>query len=349
MSTKWIATLVWVAAALACSPLAAQEGTDYSQASTWRIEMANDVVFDSDNQFTNGFAIQKHGPAASSFDAMGGTAAFGKGLAKFFLPKGDGLTYRESWSFGQNMQTPDDIENPDIILDDLPYLGLLGWSNSFVAFNDERMSGFGWMVGVVGPASQADEVQDWFHNVISADEPLGWDNQLDDEPVLSFFYGKKKKLWRNPSFDGAVTFNAAASNFVSYGELALEMRFGRMPQGFAYVPDPIGRGLHFNATTLDNNQTAIYGTFIVRATGFLVDMLRDGNTFVDDNEWTENNTLDPEDFIAQAMVGFHYERPKWALRFNFWFTTDTVDADSLAGNEDPENRGGTITFDWRFN
>jgi len=49
------------------------------------------------------------------------------------------------------------------------------------------------------------------------------------------------------------------------------------------------------------------------------------------------------------MVGFHYERPKWALRFNFWFTTDTVDADSLAGNEDPENRGGTITFDWRFN
>jgi hypothetical protein len=334
--------------ALTCGNATAQESQDYEQSSMWRFEIANDIIFDSDNQFTNGFALQKHGPVASSLDATGGTAAFGKGLARFFLPSGEGLNYRESWSFGQNMQTPDDIGNPDLILDDVPYLGLLGWSNSFVAFDDQRMSAFGWMLGVVGPASQADEVQDAVHSVTSSDEPLGWDNQLDDEPILSLFYSKKKKIWRNPSFDGALAFNAAASNLMSYGELAMEMRFGRMPQGFAYVPDPIGRGLHYNATIPVDNETAIYGTLVVRATGFLVNMLRHGNTFVDDNPWTENNVLDPEDFVAQVLVGFNYERPKWALRLNFWFTSDSVDPDSLAANEDPENGGGTITFDWRF-
>ena len=340
----WAVLLV----ALACGNATAQESPDYSQSSTWRFEFANDVLFDSDNQFTNGFALQKHSPIASSLDATGGTAAFGKGLARHFLPNEEGLNYRESWSFGQNMQTPEDIENPDLILDDLPYVGLLGWSHSFVAFDDQRMSAFGWMLGVVGPASQADELQDAVHSAIDADEPLGWENQLDDEPVLSLFYSKKKKLWRNPSFDGAIAFNAAASNFMSYGELAMEMRFGRMPQGFAYIPNPLGRGLHFNATIPNNDQTAIYGTFALRATGFLVDMMREGNTFVDDNPWTENNVLDPENVIGQAFIGFNYERPKWALRFNFWFTTDTVDEDSLAGDEDPDNRGGTITIEWRF-
>jgi hypothetical protein len=348
VNIKWHTTLLALASALVCGTATAQDNTDYSQSSTWRWEMANDVFFDSDNQFSNGFAIQKHGPAASSLDAVGGTAAIGKGLAKFFLPKGDGLTYRESWSFGQNLQTPGDIEHPDIILNDLPYVGMLAWSNSFVAFDDQRMSAFGWMLGVVGESAFGEEVQENVHDWIGADEPLGWEHQLDDEPILSLFYTKKKKLWRKPSFDGALAFNTAASNFVSYGELALEMRFGRMPQGFAYIPDPIGRGLHFNATIPDKDQTAMYGTFVVRATGFVVDMFREGNTFVDDNPWTENNVLDPNDVIGQLVVGFHYERPKWALRFNFWFTSDTVDPDLLPADEDPENRGGTITYEWRF-
>jgi lipid A 3-O-deacylase len=334
--------------ALACGNATAQESPDYSQSSTWRFEFANDVIFDSDNQFTNGFALQKHGPVASSLDATDGTVAFGKGLARFFLPSGEGLNYREAWSFGQNMQTPEEIENPDIILDDLPYMGMLGWSNSFVAFDDQRMSAFGWMLGVVGEKSFGDDVQETIHEWIDAEEPMGWEHQLDDEPIFSLFYTKKKKLWRKPSFDGAVAFNAAASNFMSFGELSLEMRFGRMPQGFAYIPDPIGRGLHYNATIPADDGTAIYGTVVVRATSFLVDMLREGNTFVDDNEWTDNNTVEPEDVIGQVIVGFHYERPKWALRFTFWASTDTVDPDTLVGDEDPENKGGTITYEWRF-
>lgn len=344
----FLMSLITLVFALACGSAAAQESKDYSQTSTWRLELANDVVTDSDNQFTNGFSVQRHGPLASSFEEMGGTAAFGKRLAKFFLPDREGLYYREGWIIGQNMQTPDEITDPDIILNDLPYLGMLAWSNSFIAFNDDSLTGFGWMIGTVGENSFAQEAQEAVHSATGADDPEGWDNQLDDEPILGFFYTKKKKIWRKQNFDGAIAFGGAVSNFVSGAGLGLEMRFGRMPEGFAYIPDPIGAGLNYHPTIPLKGQTAIYGTLSIRARGFVVDMPREGNTFVDDDEWTENNVLDPEGFSGQVYAGFHYERPKWALRFNLWFTTDSVDVDTLPTEQDAENKGGTITYEWRF-
>jgi hypothetical protein len=339
---------VLASALLLLSAGAIAQEQDADQSSTWRIEFANDAFFDSDNQFTNGFTLQKHGPAASSLDATNGTAAFGKWLGRVFLPDSEGLHYREAWSFGQNMQTPDQIELPTLILDDVPYMGLLAWSSSYVAFDDQRMTGVGWLVGLVGPDSYAEDVQKAVHKMSSAEDPQGWDHQLDNEPVLGLYYTKKRKLWRKRSFDGAVAFNAGLSNFMSYGELALEMRFGRMPKGFVYVPDPIGRGLHYNATIPIDDGTAIYGSIILRATGFLVRLPIEGNNFTDNNPWTELNTIEPKDFNSQVIVGLNFERPKWAFRFVVWFASDSVNPDSLLANEDPDNKGGTITIEWRF-
>ena len=103
--------------------------------------------------------------------------------------------------------------------------------------------------------------------------------------------------------------------------------------------------MSYNATIPVKDQTAIYGTLSLRGRGLLVNMPREGNILVDDNEWTDNNVIDPEDFIGVAVAGFHYERPKWALRFNFWYTTDSVDDSTLPPDQDPENSGGTVTFE----
>ena len=231
-------TILYVVASLALSTGVSAQQQDDEQSSTWRFEFANDAFFDSDNQFTNGFALQKHGPIASSLDETTGTAAFGKALARVFLPKTEGLKFREAWSFGQNMQTPEQIELPDIILDDVPYLGVLAWSSSFIAFDDQRMTGFGWLVGLAGPDSFAEDVQKAVHKMSDAQDPQGWDHQIDNEPVVSLFYTKKRKLWRTRHFDGAASFNAALSNFMALGEVAMEMRIGRMPQGFTLPPHP---------------------------------------------------------------------------------------------------------------
>ena len=41
-------------------------------------------------------------------------------------------------------------------------------------------------LGVVGLASHAEDVQKEFHDMIGGDEPMGWDTQLPDEPVITW-------------------------------------------------------------------------------------------------------------------------------------------------------------------
>jgi len=316
---------------------------------TWRFETANDLFFDEDNQFTNGFTFQKHSTVSSDLNDLQGVRAFGKRIARRLLPQDDDLFYRKALTIGQNMATPEDLEDPDIILNDTPYLGYLAVESSWIAYNDERFTGFGITAGIVGKYSGAEQVQKAVHALIDATEPKGWDHQLDTEPGLNFFYMKKRKLWNNPSFDGAVSFDVAAGNILTGADASLEMRFGRKPGGFAYVYDPLGRNMSYDATLpRADGRTELYGTLTLRAWAWAVFLGLEGNTLVSGNEWTDNNTIEPEKVIGQAIVGFHYVRPAWGIHATWTFATDNVDEDSLSPGVDVANRFGAIIFEWRF-
>ena len=316
---------------------------------TWRFEFANDVFFGSDNQFTNGFTFQKFSTISENLDDLAGTWAWGKRIARGILPSKDGLFYRKGITFGQDMQTPEDIEDPDIILDDVPYLGLLASGTSWIAFDDKRFTGYGITVGIVGEYSFAEQLQSAVHELTDSTEPQGWDNQLDNEPVFNFYYMKKRKLWRNRFFDGAFNVGVAAGNFVTSAHVSLETRFGRMPGGFVYLQDPIGTGMAYDATIpREDVRTEIYGSAVVRATGLAVFMPLEGNILVSDNEWTDNNTIDPENFLGQVILGFHIVRPGWGIHVTWFLTTDTVDRDSLSADEDPTADFSTLMIEWRF-
>ena len=87
----------------------AQDVGSSQGAGTWRIEMANDVLFDSDNSFTNGFNIQQHSALFGDIDELPG----GTTLARAILPQGEGLFYRQGWTIGQNIVTPDGLLDPN--------------------------------------------------------------------------------------------------------------------------------------------------------------------------------------------------------------------------------------------
>jgi lipid A 3-O-deacylase len=316
---------------------------------TWRFEIANDLVFDSDNQFSNGLTFQKHSTIGGDLNDLQGVRAFGKGLARKLLPQDNDLVYRKALTVGQILGTPDDLEDPDIILDDAPYFGMLAGQSSWIAFNDTSFTGFAMMIGIVGEYSFAEEVQTGFHSLIDATEPQGWEHQIETEPVLNFYYMKKRKLWNKPSFDGAFNFDVSVGNFITGVDAGIEMRFGRKPGGFSYIPDAIGRSMAYDATLArDDGRTEIYGTLSARAWAWAVFMPAEGNTFVSGNEWTDNNTIDPEKVIGQLTAGFHFVRPSWGLHFTWTFATDNVDQDSLSPGMAVENNYGFIMFEWRF-
>jgi len=314
----------------------------------WRAGWANDEFLGSDNQFTNGLFLQKNSLLADSLEQTGGTPAFGKSLAAWLLPVRDDLLYRETWTIAQNMQTPDDINRRDVILTDVPYVGMLGWTNSFIAFNDQQLTGFQTLLGWVGDLTQADETQKAAHAITGANSPEGWKNQLDNEPLFNVYAMHKQKFYRNGWMDAAWNLDAALGNFFTLGQAALEFRLGDRPAGFAPALTPTGRNIDYDARIPTPGRSYFYASAIVRATGLAFAMPRHGNLLRNDNLWTENERIDPKNLLGQLVLGLHYERARWGLHFTVNLATDAIDPEDGSNLEDPSNNFGILMVEWKL-
>ncbi|WP_429106046.1 lipid A deacylase LpxR family protein [Aeromonas allosaccharophila] len=167
--------------------LLALGGSAYADDGTLTLTVENDVFTGSDNNYTNGVGITWVSGAIDLLDdgPLGQWARFWS-----FLPfvASEGYTTYTSWALAQEINTPDDIRDPDPSVDDQPYSGILFVDSTLYARRWDWTHAWQLKLGVVGPASQADNVQTEFHKLIGADEPQGWDSQLPNEPVVNLTY-----------------------------------------------------------------------------------------------------------------------------------------------------------------
>lgn len=312
----------------------------------WRASWANDEFAGSDNQFTNGVSLQVHSALADSLDATAGTPAFGRSLVGWLLPGRDGLRYRESWTVGHNMQTPDNLRRSDLILDDVPYIGMAGWANSFIALDDRELTGVGTLFGWVGDAMLAEPIQETTHKITGATEPEGWDNQLSNEPLLNLYAVYKRKFLRTEALDAAWSVDAALGNAFTFGQAGLEFRIGDRPSGFTLAPSHVGRNFDYDGRIPSGDGRHFYATVTARVAAFAHALHRDGNLLRDDDPWTENNRIRPEDVIGQMVFGVHWERPTWGIHFDAVLSSDTTDVPNGPGLEDPRNHFAMLSVEW---
>lgn len=324
--------------------------SDGGEQATWRFELYNDRVFRKDNQITSGWSLQNHSAVAGSWDGLEEVPGFVKNLGQKIptLTK-EGLVCRAGIVIGQTIQTPDDLSRSDLIEDDVPYAGSLTLQATWYVFNDEEFRGFGITAGVVGPPSLAREVQNVAHHLTGSTDPQGWDNQLDTEPVINLNYTRKYKIWQggNPaafSGDTALNANVGLGNLLTQAGTALEMRFGyNIPQGFGYVPDPIGLSVHHMATLKprDSRIGSFYATLVLSGSAFVHNIFLDGNMFRD------SHGVDKKPLVAVAVAGLHYEKENWGVHFSVMASSDNVDTGKAPAAEGRE-RLGTIDIEWRF-
>lgn len=315
---------------------------------TWQFEFDNDVFFNKDNKLSSGWSLQKHSAVAGSWEGLEGVPGFVKRLGKN-IPTltAEKLFYRAGIAIGQVIQTPDDLSRSDLITDDVPYAGVLSLQATWYAFNDDEFRGFEITAGVAGPLSLAEQTQKTIHQLIDSADPKGWDNQISTEPVFNFNYMRKQKIWRrgNPAgflFDTAINGNVGLGNLFTQASASLEMRFGyNMPGGFVYIPDPIGLSMHYRASlTPPDSSSSLYGSLVLRGTGFVHNIFLDGNTF------SNSHDVAKEPFVAQAIAGLHYELENWSVHLNLVLTSDNVDTDQVPAAEGREKLG-TIAIEWR--
>ena len=98
---------------------------------------------------------------------------------------------RSSFAIGQSMFTPDDLSATEVVEDDRPYAGWLYFDIGLTANTAARRDLLSLSLGVVGPASYAEQVQTEFHRVINAPIGEGWDNQIRNEPAAMLTYERQ--------------------------------------------------------------------------------------------------------------------------------------------------------------
>ena len=327
-----------------------------SEAGKYRFEFDNDLFVDSDNGFSNGWSFQLHTPTAESWSKIEGPAPYIKTFAAWLPTLTDnGLNNRVSFAIGQVMQTPDDLLNPNPIPNDMPYAGLLTAQLGLIAYNDEEFRGFGFVLGVSGRPSMAEQTQNFVHNASgTADIAQGWDHQLKTEPLLNMTYMRKTKFYRageraNFSFDASVSGEVELGNLVTAAGVRLETRFGNnMPAGFSYYADPIGRSMSYDANLAPANPKAasVYGTVGINASAIAHIFTLDGNVFRDSPAHVDN--IEKEDVVGWLVIGFHYETPAWGLHFQHTITTDVAEEASISATPDTDNTFSSLMFEWRI-
>lgn len=219
---------------------------------------------------------------------------------------------------GMQMYTPEDTSTSLPLPDDRPYAGYV---YAGVVRHDTRLdpdalrrhdeqSSVELDVGLVGPSTRVDDLQDEVHGWFNQQKPEGWDNQLDDEPGLVL---RAARRWRvdygesgwglaydlSPRVDGAL---GNIDTHVGVGGVA------RLGVNLSRALDPT-LGDPRSAARRGERPSSVYVFTGVDGRFVAHNLFLDGNTFEDSLSVTE------ERLVGELELGLGWELG--AFRFSW--------------------------------
>ncbi len=314
----------------------------------WSLGFDNDLFGKSDDFFTAGWSLQRHGVAATSWDELN-LSKPSRWIADFVpgISGGDGQWLRKGIGLNQIIQTPADLKETELIVNDVPYAGVLGVANSWTALSDNRINAFQIYLGILGPASLAEQVQTFVHTDLGmGTDPMGWDNQLSTELIINLNYLLARKIGRIGEIQKGFGADLSYAGDVGLGNLSTQAQIGlyarlgwRLSEGFSQVSDVAGRGIIMNPVLGEplSGKTQFYFSLGVRGTLMAYTVLLDGNTFQD------SHSVDYDHYFAQILLGTHLVHGAWGVHFTLYFNSNPVQ-DLMTS----EPSWGNISVDYRF-
>ncbi|MGQ7847153.1 lipid A deacylase LpxR family protein [Granulosicoccus sp. 3-233] len=143
----------------------------------------NDLFVGEDNGYTNGLGLTFGKGPFREFNDTNLPRWLQPLISNSYLNRGEGMRRGVAHMYAQRMQTPQDITVAEPIEGDLPYAGLLAWQGTFYEYNEFRSDQVSLSLGIVGPASLAEQGQSIIHTITGSDQPEGWNLQLKNELV----------------------------------------------------------------------------------------------------------------------------------------------------------------------
>ena len=289
----------------------------------WSVVWENDAIANDDGGYTNGFALNGGHLLTPENNEQW------EQKATRWLPFPQNTSYQEAVSFqlAHAIYTPSDIDTAELIEDDRPYAGLLLGALNLYRFDTKRSSRYEFVIGVIGPASGAEYIQRYIHDVIGTVDPSGWDHQIGNEIVVRAGY---EQLWR--------LYESELSNGIEYDLLsAADIRAGNLSSdiggGFSFR---FGSGLASSfpmawlipgrtLPALAGSQSGDWNVFATLYANYVFnDITIEGNTFKDSHGVHLVNEQ------ALYVVGGSY-------RFSNWMFSGSVKENSHEFEESGES------------
>ena len=158
-----------------------------------------------------------------------------------FLPGREGEDARNhvAWSLVQQIYTPETISAPEPPPGEAPYAGLLYVDSLIYTRHEDWGQVWHLRAGMVGPSTLGDRTQIQFHELIDADEPMGWDTQLPDEPFLNLGYTFSYE-WVNKVFGNGAMLRVSPLVNAELGTFATALGGGVFVEYGWNLPDALG-------------------------------------------------------------------------------------------------------------
>ena len=278
---------------------------------SWRVvfNIDNDFIVGEDRHYTNGLFLEVIAPqdrvpnwmrrAAWILSPLDPAVADGDASAP--------TDVRWGVAIGHEIYTPENSALRSLDLADRPYAGYF-YARFELARDRHReevekipyVDSLEIDVGVVGPAALARQSQGLIHEITNSPKFDGWDNQLRNEPALTF---RRSRYWRLPgepielgqgiAVDLIGSVIAELGNVKTAGTGGLLLRAGwRLPADFGrgrFVPrDEAGTGFRLYAFAGAEFSAVVQNIFL------------DGNTFRDSHE------VDKRTAVIRAPFGLGF-------------------------------------------
>jgi len=306
---------------------ALERNADVERLSTFVFE--NDMFVLDDGGYTNGFGYNWQYGAFDHFEDR--TPAWMEWVTRnLFIATMPGKQRSVSYGITQEIYTPEEIADKKADSNDRPYSGLLLWQTNWYAYDTEIADRLGLELGLVGPASLAEQSQKLIHKITGANEPKGWDDQLENEAIFRVDAQRSWRLrhgtYRHMEFDVISHANAGAGTRRSDLGAGLSLRLGSgLGRSFANASLNPARNVNLIA-----GRAAEWYAFLGLGGGYIFnDITLDGNTFED------SPSVNIEHWQASVTVGAAANLGNWGWLFSIREISDEFDTqqkDSLYGS-----------------
>lgn len=259
----------------------------------------------SDRNYTNGVRL-------TYFDMEAAFPDFAHRLASYVPTFDINRSSSVYYSIGQNLYTPDNIEQRITDRDDRPWAAFLYGSIGMATLTDNHIDELEATIGIIGPLALGEQVQKAVHkHVTDSPVPKGWRNQLENEPGLMLSWQRRWPQYVRNDFrfgESRLMFSAEPSLGVHLGNVytyaATGLTFRLSPERARWSDTPLrvrpalpGTGF-FETHENDPFDWYLFAGLEGRAVA--------RNIFLDGNTFRDSHNVDKFPLVGDANAGIAF-------------------------------------------